>query len=212
MDATAFLEAVREENATPLDRLGSERALVATTAASIDRRTVLETSVAAEARAAATFEAWADDEDDDTVRGAFADAAALEREHLERVESLPETGTFDRDVEPDALHAHLRGLDATVDRVGAGLVGRPLVASRTLLQVINFFVNEGDSRAADRFRELRAETDEQATTGAELVLDRWEDRQARERAQAAAGHAITVAYEEYADRLSEMGVDPKPVC
>lgn len=212
MDAATVLETVREENGTRLDRLGSERALVAGTHASIERERVLETAIAAEARAAATFEALADDEPNEAVREAFAAAADREREHVERVAALGDAVTGDPDPAPDALHEHLRELDGTVPRVGAASIGRPLVASRTLLQVINFFVNDGDEAAAGTFRDLREETDEQASTGATLAVEIATDEAALDRALAAAGRAIDVAYDEYADRLTEMGVDPKPVC
>jgi len=228
MDGADFLAAVQSDQATALDRLGSERALVAVTGAAIDRSTVLDRSLKAEARAAATFEAWADDEDVAIARTAFEDAASLEREHLARIQSLDgETPTGgdggaqdgqaievdgSRDPEPDALHQYLRGLDETAERVGAGLVGRPLVASRTLLQVINFFVNEGDTTAAECFRELRRETDEQAAAGAALFVDVTDDAADRDRARESAISAIEVAYEEYVEQLTDMGVDPKPVC
>jgi hypothetical protein len=209
MDEADFVERVRESNATALQRLGSEKALVATTNASLDRETVLEQAAAAEARAAATFEAWAEDESNDAARTAFADAAERERNHYDAVCELGEIEVTDPPA--DALHRYLRGLDGTVERVGAGLVGRPLVASRSLLQVINFFVNEAETTAADAFRDLRSETDEQVETGAEVLAsvcesDDW-DRAAR-----AAGDAIDAAYTEYAETLDEMGVDPKPVC
>ena len=209
MDEADFVEQVRESNETALQRLGSEKALVATTNASLDRETVLERAAAAEARAAATFEAWVEDESNDTASTVFADAAERERKHYDTVCELGEIEVTEPSV--DALHRHLRGLDETVERVGAGLVGRPLVASRSLLQVINFFVNEADTAAADTFRELRTETDEQVETGSSVLAsvcesDDW-DRAAR-----AAGDAIDTAYTEYAETLEEMGVDPKPVC
>lgn len=217
MDGEELLDAVETANETALARLGSERALVAVTSAAIDRATVLETSAAAEARAVATFEDWAADEDDERTREAFTDAAERERDHLERVLDLADGNDPDGDAltgtdpEPDALHEHLRTLDGTAERVGAGLLARPLVASRTLLQVINFFVNEGDSRAADVFRDLRAETDEQASDGAVLAAKLADDAFLAA-TTASADRAIEVAYEEYTDRLTSMGVDPKPVC
>lgn len=217
MDATAVLDAVREDNDAALSRLGSERALVAITRASLERATVVETAAAAEARAAATFDTWAGDETHTDASEAFAAAAEQEREHVDRVAGVAEDASVDREPDPDALHEHLRGLDATIDRVGAGLVGRPLVASRTLLQVVSFFVNEGESTAADVFRDLRVETDEQASTGATIVVEIAEDADeepanVRDRAIAAADRTIEVAHEEYVTQLTEMGVDPKPVC
>jgi hypothetical protein len=210
MDSSEFIEAVRADNETALDRLGSEKALVATTRAALDRETVLETAAAAEARAAVTFEEWADDEADDEARAAFAETADSERDHSEQVSALGEVDAGDPS--PDALHDYLRGLDDTAARVGAGLVARPLVASRSLLQVINFFVNEGDNAAAETFRDLRAETDEQVEAGAALLEQVSESDDDWERAAMAASEAIDAAYAEYADSLDSLGIDPKPVC
>lgn len=210
MDGSEFVERVRSANETALTRLGSEKALVATTEAALDRKTVLEAAAAAEARAAATFESWSDDEADERAREAFAAAAEREREHYDRVCELGEVSV--EDPPADALHDHLRGLEETVPRVGAGLVGRPLVASRSLLQVINFFVNEGENDAADVFRALRAETDDQAEAGGEVVADVCADADDVDRAAAAAEAAIDAAYGEYAETLEGLGIDPKPVC
>jgi hypothetical protein len=207
MDATAFLDTVRESNATELDRLGSEKALVAETTARLDREHVLEAAAAAEARAAETFALWADDETNDRAASAFRDAADSEREHYRQVAEL---GATAEEPPADALHEHLRTLEATCPRIASGLVARPLVASRTLLQVINFFVNEGRTGAAETFRALRAETDETADRGAALVADLCGAES--ERATRAASETIEVAYEEYANTLEGMGVDPKPVC
>lgn len=210
MDGAAFLETVRASNATALERLGSDKALVAATDAALERNRVLGTAAAAEARAAATFEAWADDEPDDRAREAFEAAADRERAHLESVLDLGDVSVDDPD--PDDLHEHLRGLEHMVERAAAGLVARPLVASRSLLQVINFFVNEGETEVADVFRALRAETDEQASAGAEFVATVCDGADDRDRAKTAAERAIDAAYGEYVDRLEGMGIDPKPVC
>jgi hypothetical protein len=210
MDGSEFVERVRSASETRLGRLGSEKALVAATGAALDRETVLSAAAAAEARAAATFETWHEDETDERAREAFADAAEREREHYERVCDLGEVAF--EDPPADALHDHLRGLDETVPRAGAGLVGRPLVASRSLLQVVTFFENEGKGDAADVFRDLRAESDDQVATGGAVVVDVCTDEDALDRAAAAAGAAIDAAYDEYAETLSGLGIDPKPVC
>ena len=209
MDGADFVETVRESNATALDRLGSDKALIATTDAALERERVLEAAAAAEAHAAVTFESWADDEADDRAREAFREAAARERDHHERVVALGDEAAADPP--PDALHEYLRGLEGTVERAAAGLVSRPLVASRSLLQVINFFVNEGDRTAAETFRDLRAETDDQVAAGGDVVAAVCEDGD-RERAEDAAEGAIDAAYGEYADDLEALGIDPKPVC
>jgi hypothetical protein len=211
-DADGFPEAVREECATELDRLGSEKALIATTAARLERERVLETALAAELRAAETFEGWAADETDDRARALFERVAATERAHADRVRELGDLEAPDTEPEPDALHGRLRGLEGSVERVAAGAVARPLVASRSLLQVVNFFVNEADNAAAGTFRELRTETDELPPEGAALLGELCTDASDWERALTAATDAVTAAYREYADTLEGMGVDPKPVC
>jgi Trk K+ transport system NAD-binding subunit len=211
MDGDTIVETVRNRTATELDRLGSEKALVAATDARLDSERVLASTLAAERRAAATFEAWAADESHPAAREAFERVAATERDHADRVAALlDDPGAVDAD--PDALHAHLRGLEATPERVAAGLVARPLASSRSLLQVINFFVNEADGSIADTVRELRSETDALVDDGAALLDDCCVDAADRDRAVDAATDAIGVAYDEYADRLRGMGVDPAPVC
>lgn len=46
----------------------------------------------------------------------------------------------------DAFSTHLGAVERTAERVGAGLVGAPLVADRFYLQLVSFFVNEADER------------------------------------------------------------------
>ncbi len=210
MDGAAVVSAVREDRATELDRLGSEKSLVAVTDARLDQATVFGAAAAAEARAHDTFTAWADDEPVAPAREAFRTVAATEADHYERVAALVDDPPTDP--APDPLHDHLRGVDATVERVGAGLIGRPLVASRSLLQVVNFCVNEAARDAADLFRELRADSDATVETGADLLDTVCTDTADYERASAAAADTIAVAYEAYAARLDALGIDPKPVC
>ncbi|MFC6836878.1 rubrerythrin family protein [Halomarina ordinaria] len=209
MDPDTFVSTVRAECATELDRLGSEKALVATTAAHLDREHVLTAAARAERRAATTFETWAEREDEAAAREAFERVADRERQHAARVEDH-----LDGEVEAtaDALHEHLRGCDSTVERAAAGMVGRSLVTDRTFLQTINFFVNESDEAAANLFRELRSETDEQVEDGAALLDDLCGRDEDWERAREAAVAVVELAYEEYADALEGMGIDPRPVC
>ncbi len=206
MDGSDLLDRIETAYATELDRLGSEKALIATTHAALDPDTVLETAAIAEHRAADTFEGWADDEPIDRVATAFADIAAQERDHYERIVEL---GSIDvDDPAPDGLHEFLRSLESTDERVAAGLLARPLASSRSLLQVINFFVNEADRAGAATFRELRSETTEQVDRGVELL----DSIEVTDEAEAAAGEAISIVYAEYVETLEEMGIDPKPVC
>lgn len=210
MNADEFLATVRQSMRTELDRLGSEKALVAATDAILEAEAVLSAVAGAEARAAETFETWADDESDERARAAFADVADREQDRYDRVVAA-------MDGEPDTsggdpVHDHLRRLDGSIERVAAGMVGRPLVASRTYLQVVNFFINEGDNANTERFRELRAETDDIVSDGAALLEDRCESDDDWDRAREAAEETIAVAYREFANTLEGMGLDPKPVC
>jgi len=170
---------------------------------------VLDAAARSEARAVETFETWAAETDDERVHKAFADAAATERDHYERV---AERLDGEVNAESDPLHDYLRGLDDPVERVAAGLVARPLVASRSLLQTINFFVNDADESMAQLFRELRSETDAMAEEGAAVLESLCESGDDWDRALDAASETIDVAYEAYADALEGLGIDPKPVC
>lgn len=210
MNGEEFVAAVREARATELDRLGSEKALVAETDATLESEAVLRAVAGAEARAVETFETWAEDERHERAREVFADAAARERDNYDRTVTA-----LDGDVEvsaEDPVQDHLRTLDGSVERVAAGMVGRPLVAARTLLQVVNFFINEGDTANTDRFREIREEIDDLVSEGATLLEDVCETDDDWQHARVAAEETITVAYREYVDTLEEMGLDPKPVC
>jgi rubrerythrin len=210
MDGDKLVEAVRGARATQLGRLGKEKALIATTGASLEREDVLRSSAAAEARAQATFEAWAEDDPNEVARDAFAAVTETEADHRERTETL--LGESVADPDPDALHEYLASLDLTPKRVGAGLVGRPLAAERTLLQVVNFFVNEAENSAADEFREIRSETQATVETGVEVLDTVCTEDDERVLARKAAEEAIGTAHDEYAETLTEMGIDPKPVC
>jgi len=212
MDGDALVEAVRAAKGTELDRLGSEKALVAETDADLSTGAVLRAAAAAEARAVETFDRWADDEADAAAREAFAGVAERERDHRDRVLAELDDPAPNLDADSDAVHDHLRGLDGTAERVGAGLVGRPLAAERTLLQVVSFFVNEADADRADLFRELRSDTQALAEEGAVLLDEVCDGEEAYERAREAAEGTVAVAYRDYADRLEAMGLDPKPVC
>ena len=210
MDGTELVEAVRASKATALERLGKEKALIAATDADLATDAVLRAAAASERRAQRTFEQWAESEPNEAAREAFERIAATEADHYERV--VAHLDESPADPGPDPLHASLRGTERTVERVGAGLVGRPLASERTLLQVVNFFVNEADNAAADLFRDLREETREVPETGAALLDDLCADEDDWVLARKAAEDAIQVAYDDYAETLQGMGLDPKPVC
>jgi hypothetical protein len=210
MDAATFRETVEAEKRTELERLGSSKLLLALTDADLTDEAVYAAAAHSEHAARETFAAWAGDEPDEGAREAFGAVAAQERDHYERVAAnLPD------EFEPadgGPLHEFLRGVDGAVARAAAGLVGRGLVSLRTHMQVIGYFVNEADTAGADLFRDLRSETEESLETGLELLAERCESDEEWEQARGPAEYAIQVAYDDYADSLEGLGIDPKPLC
>ncbi|MFB6295385.1 MAG: rubrerythrin family protein [Halobacteriales archaeon] len=210
MDARTFREAVASAKATELNRLGSGNLLVALTDASLDRESVLAVAADSEYAAAETFRAWADDEPVGAAREAFEAVHEQERDHYERVVAhLPD---HDPPEPGGPLHAYLRGLEGAIERAGAGLVGRPLVSTRAHTQVISFFVNEADEGMADLFRDLKAETGEELDRGLDVLSTLCDGEDDWERARATAEYAVQVAYDDYADALDGLGLDPRPIC
>ncbi|MFC4549020.1 MULTISPECIES: rubrerythrin family protein [Halorussus] len=214
MEPASFVDAVREAKATELDRLGSQQSVVALTDADLTTEAVLGALARSEAAARETFSGWAETEADEEAREAFASLARTEGDHYDRV--VAELDGEDRDLdespgEVDPMHEHLRGLSTTVERA-AGLVGRSLVGDRAQVQVVNFFVNEADERRADVVRELRAETRQAAEEGAKLLATRCDGEDDWERARDVAEQTVRVAYDDYAETLEGMGLDPKPLC
>jgi hypothetical protein len=217
MDADEFREAVESRKATELNRLGSNKLLVAVTDAELDAETVIRAAANSEFAATNTFEAWADDEEDDDAREVFAAIADQEREHYERVvDSLADLNAdVAESFEPadgGPMHTYLRSRDDTLGRIGGGLVGRGLVSLRTHTQIIGFFVNEPDERCADLFRDLKRETEAEVERGLELLEARCGGDEDWERARAAAEYTIQLAYDDYEDALAGLGIDPKPIC
>jgi hypothetical protein len=210
MDAASFPDAIADAKGVELDRLGSQQSLVALTDAELDAETVLRTSAQSEHVARETFSAWAENEASGDASETFSALAEQEADHYERV-----VAELKDDFEPsddvDPMHAHLRELDATIERA-AGLVGRSLAADRTQLQVVNFFVNETDERRAELLRDLRADTQDAVSTGAELLERQCADDSDRKRARETAEEVVQIAYDEYVETLQGMGLDPKPIC
>ena len=211
MDADDFRPAIEESMATELERLGSSKLLVARTNADLTTERVLQAAADSERAAADTFEAWADDEDHDGARDAFAEFRDQERDHHERVTALLEDDHDGDDADGGPMHDRLRSLETSAERLG-GAVGRSLVGDRTHLQVVNFFVNEGDERRADAFRDLRRETTAQGDRALAVLEDVCDESGDWDRARAAAEDVIDDAYEAYADSLDDLGLDPKPIC
>ncbi|MFC7096449.1 rubrerythrin family protein [Halobaculum marinum] len=213
MDSAAFREAVASAKATELDRLGSNKLLIALTDATLEPAAVLRAAADSEHAAHTTFASWADDEPDGDARDLFAWLADRERDHRERVlDALAESDPDYAPADGGTMHTYLRAREDAVERVAAGAVGRGLVSDRTHLQIVSFFVNEGDERRADLFRDLRTETDEELDRGLALLDDLCATDDDWERAQMVAEYVIQVAYDDYADALAGMGIDVKPVC
>ncbi|MFB6302458.1 MAG: rubrerythrin family protein [Haloferacaceae archaeon] len=211
MDGQAFRETVEDGMETELDRLGSNKLLVALTDADLTTAAVLRVAAHSEHAARETFRAWAADEDDPLAREAFEDAAEREAEHLERVLDALDDPDFDP-ADGGPMHAYLREREGAVERVAAGMVGRGLVSVRTHGQVISFFVNEAEERRADLFRDLRAETRASLERGLDLLDALCDDEGDWKRARMVAEYVIQVAYDDYADALTDLGLDPRPIC
>lgn len=209
MDAGEFREALEASKATQLDRLASNKLLLALTDADLETEPVLEAAAASEYAAAETFRQWADDEADRAARDLFATVADQEADHLDRV--VAQLPAFDPPDAAGPLHAFLRGVDATVPRVAGGLVARGLVSSRSHTQIIGFFINEAEQELADLFRDLKAETDAEIDAGL-TYLDENAGDDDWEPALSTAEYVIQIAYDDYADGLRDLGLDPKPIC
>jgi hypothetical protein len=210
MDGDSFRESVEASKRTELDRLGSSKLLIALTGARIERTRVLEVAAHSEHAARETFRAWAADEPDEDARAAFEAVAAQEDAHLDRVLTALDGDVDLADGGP--MHAYLRGREDTIERVASGMVGRPLVSLRAHNQIIGFFVNEANETEADLFRELKAETAAVIDDGVALLDDRCADDADWERAELVAEYVIQVAYDDYADSLTEMGLGVKDIC
>jgi len=209
MNAEQLLERIRSDNDTALSRLGSSKALYADTDGEMDDETVLSAAADAEHHAAVTYERWAESESDDAVADSFAETAAEEREHYERV-----AGELD-DHEPGedvpAIQQYLRDLDGTVERLG-GFVGRTIAAEKSKDQFTGYFVGEADPQTAQLFRDVGGDLDPQLERAGELLESVCEDDEDWDRAAEAATGAIQAAYDAYTASLESMGVNPKPVC
>ena len=220
MDGEAFRERVESAKATELERLGSNKLLIALTDATLEPEAVLRAAADSEHAAHTTFVGWADDgtadadgEADGVAAQLFEWLAERERDHRERVlDSLADLGVDYDPADGGTMHEYLRAREDPVERVAAGTVGRGLVSDRTHLQIVSFFVNEGDEARADLFRDFRTETEEELDRGLALLEDACESDEDWERARMVAEYVVRIAYDDYADALAGMDIDVKPVC
>lgn len=209
MDGAALLDSVRTEKETELDRLGSEKSLLAATEARLEPDPVLVTAATTLQTARDELANWADEATDET-------AAETLRSIADELDGAVATVTDELDGDGDgiaALEAPFLSLDATgdIERVAAGSIGVPLVLDRLFLQVVSFFVNEAENDRADLFRDLRADADAMLAAGTN-ALDELCTGEDWDRAEASAMAVIDAAYDDYAERLDAMGFDPKPIC
>lgn len=210
MNGEAFRDHLETEYAAQLDRLGSNRLLLALTDADPSRSRVLRAAADSEHAARETFRRWTNDDPEPSARDAFRDVAEQEHSHRERVlDALAESY---EPADGGVLHTYLRGREETVARVASGMVARPLVSLRTHKQVILFLTNKAEESTADLFRGLRAETDAVIDDGLSLLEEHCSGEQEREQARMVGGYTIQIAYDEYADSLAGLGLDPKPIC
>lgn len=214
MDGDQFLASLETAKRTELDRLGSNKLLIALTDATLEPSAVLQAAADSEHAACRTFDGWAEDTDAADAREVFRWVADRERDHRERVLAAHEAvvGEPYEPADGGALHTYLRQRDGAIERAAAGLVGRATVSDRTHGQLVSFFVNEADESRAELFRELREETGEERDRGLVLLDAHCGSDEDWERARMVAEYVVQVAYDEYADSLAGLGVDVKSVC
>lgn len=209
MDGAALLDSVRTEMETELDRLGSEKSLLAATEARLESDPVLVTAATTLQTARDTLADWAEEATAEAAADALESAADVLADAFDRV--VDEIEGDGEDV--TGLEAPYLTLDAEgdVERVAAGTIGVPLVLDRLFLQMVSFFVNEAESTRADLFRDLRADSDTILAVGTD-ALDTLCEEGDWDRAEASVTAVVDAAYDDYAERLDAMGFDTKPIC
>ncbi|MEF8783300.1 MAG: rubrerythrin family protein [Haloarculaceae archaeon] len=209
MNGQMFVEEVREAKTTELNRLGSEKALLAATRADLSAEATLETVALALDGLRTAFAEWADETASETAREVFGDAVDSLEDEYDRV-------VAELDVDPageaSAPIPTVRSFDRPEARVAAGLVGHGLVFNGTLLQAVSFFINEADPRRADLCRDLRSGANSRIDDGATALDDLCTVEDDWNRAEGAAIDVVEAAYRDYTGTLGDMGIDPKPVC
>lgn len=212
MDASTFRTHVESDVADELAALGSPRLLDALTGGDPTRRSVLAVAAGSEYAARETFRAWAGDADPRT-RETFDDLVDQEARHYELVADLLDGYEPPDDAGP--LHAYLRTREDPVERVGAGLVGRPLYTLQAHERLAAFFegheerttgrterTTNRDDRATAVIAQLRSDTARALDRGTTLLETLCTDGDDWERARATAAYAVTLAYDDYRDGLA----------
>jgi len=208
MDGQTFTDSVRDEEYTAIERLGSDKALVAATDATLEAATVLRVVAATEQALHETATEWAEAAEDTAARDLFERVAAAAADRYEAVVAgLDDEAVSAAETFPVADVA----VADDVERAAA-LVGQAVVAQRTLLQAVNFFVNEADERRASLLRDQRGAASDRADDGAATLESLCADDGDWERALETACDVVDAAYSTYVSRLDAMGVDPKPIC
>jgi hypothetical protein len=196
-----FLDSLRDDHETPLSRLGSSKALYAVTGGEMDGDAV-RAAAAAEATAAADlFEWWGDEEANGEAAALFSDLADTARDHADTVGADPS------ETEPNVYDV-LAEFETTDGRLG-GALARALVSLKTVEQMVGFFIGDADPKAANTFRTLKSDLNDQLDTLADAVDELVENEAV---AREAADAVVEAAYDEYVETLEGMGIKPKNVC
>ncbi|MFC7132166.1 MULTISPECIES: rubrerythrin family protein [Salinibaculum] len=212
MDGAALLDRVREDGQTELDRLGSEKALLAATEARLETDAVLVTAAAVLAEASETVASWSDAATADAAADVLQTAAETLGDARDRVVAELDDEVSTADIAAVDVPFLTLEADGDVERVATAAVALPLVLDRLFLQSVSFFVNEADTARADLFRDLRGATDDVLAAGQDALDAVCEDDADWDRAATAVTGTVDAAYDDYASRLDAMGFDPKPIC
>lgn len=196
MDADEFLESIREDQRTPLSRLGSSKALYALTEGEMEDAAVRAAMADLAHHTAEVLEDW--------DLNVAATAVTFAREHREDVAESHDPGPV-----PAAVDA-LAELEGDAERLG-GLLGWTLVAGKVTEQATGYFTGQADPRTASTFRSHGDDLESLRADVLEALADR-DDSEERAVAERGATAVIEAAYGEYVDTLESLGVNPKPVC
>lgn len=209
MDADLFSGEFRDDNETPLSRLGSSKSLYALAGGEMDAGPV-RTAVAAElARAGRTFEAWSADEANGDAAALFGGVAEDARRHRDVAD--PEFDASAGDPREYPEYDVLDDLTGTAARVG-GLYGRLVVAHTRAEQTVGFFVGDADPASASEFRGVRDDLDDRLDDALDVLAEVCDGDADWSAARDAADAVVDAAYDDYVATLESMGVKPKNVC